>query len=299
MKNIIAIFIIILIVSSINLAQEKQLSSFPEFTPYVNVQDSSEKNSKNIAVRDLGMDQPARWLSVDPMADKYPGWSPCHYSLNNPLRFIDPNGMWSAEYDKDKNTVSVRYEKGDTYEGLYKQLGMSAGQFSKQYNVDLSKKIAGNASFDVTDRVLLNKNIDGNAGEGNCMSFVLNARGDEIPQAMSVKLQSGEVLNLPATESRIVDENFGNTLQNKYGYGSTSSPRIGDVTVFTGNYNNNTQNSIHTGIYLLNNQAGEAQYISRNGVGAPVSINTITDYRNIYNNASPSVSINGIYNYHK
>ncbi|MDP2189389.1 MAG: RHS repeat-associated core domain-containing protein, partial [Sphingobacteriaceae bacterium] len=37
------------------------------------------------------------WLSVDPMADKYPAWSPYAYTLQNPVVLIDPTGM-SAEW---------------------------------------------------------------------------------------------------------------------------------------------------------------------------------------------------------
>ncbi|PKO97546.1 MAG: hypothetical protein CVU14_10755, partial [Bacteroidetes bacterium HGW-Bacteroidetes-9] len=32
------------------------------------------------------------WLSVDPMADKYPNLSPYNYCMNNPIMLIDPNG---------------------------------------------------------------------------------------------------------------------------------------------------------------------------------------------------------------
>lgn len=32
------------------------------------------------------------WLSVDPLAEKYPGVSPYAYCLNNPLNIIDPDG---------------------------------------------------------------------------------------------------------------------------------------------------------------------------------------------------------------
>jgi len=37
------------------------------------------------------------WGSVDPLAGKYPGWSPYNYTLDNPLRFSDPNGKWPEE----------------------------------------------------------------------------------------------------------------------------------------------------------------------------------------------------------
>jgi len=32
------------------------------------------------------------WLSVDPLAEKYPGWSPYNYTLQNPVKLIDPDG---------------------------------------------------------------------------------------------------------------------------------------------------------------------------------------------------------------
>jgi len=32
------------------------------------------------------------WLSVDPLAEKFPSWSPYNFTMNNPLRYIDPDG---------------------------------------------------------------------------------------------------------------------------------------------------------------------------------------------------------------
>lgn len=40
-----------------------------------------------------------RFLSVDPLADQFPGWNPYHYVHNNPIRLIDPTGMSAEDYD--------------------------------------------------------------------------------------------------------------------------------------------------------------------------------------------------------
>lgn len=49
-----------------------------------------------------------RWLQVDPLADKYPGWSPYNYALNNPLKFVDTDGMGV----KEKIIAAIRIAGG-------------------------------------------------------------------------------------------------------------------------------------------------------------------------------------------
>lgn len=41
----------------------------------------------------------SRWLSPDPLAEEFPSWSPYNFVMNNPMRYIDPDGRMPIDSD--------------------------------------------------------------------------------------------------------------------------------------------------------------------------------------------------------
>ena len=65
-------------------------------TPMNKIKYSEERAPKTgfsyFGARYYDPDLSALWLSVDPMADKYPGISPYAYCAWNPVTMVDPDG---------------------------------------------------------------------------------------------------------------------------------------------------------------------------------------------------------------
>ena len=56
-----------------------------------------------------------RFHTVDPMAEMYSSYSPFTYVLNNPVKFIDPTGMWvetdTGYHTDDPDEIADWWEK--------------------------------------------------------------------------------------------------------------------------------------------------------------------------------------------
>ena len=127
------------------------------------------------------------------MAEKYPGWSPYNYTLNNPVRYTDPTGMVveegsKEEWNKQKNAIIERRDKlqtriddltakaerkGWSDEKLQKKIGNKG---IRAHLLNSSINTLGN--LEDSDQVYSLSVVSGEAGETTLKDGVINFQFD-------------------------------------------------------------------------------------------------------------------------
>ena len=98
------------------------------------------------------------WLSVDPLAEKYPNMSPYNYCLNNPLNLVDPDGR---DVIDPLLIMKIRGNRASNLQGMVRNSGSRPHQ-----GFDLEAKI-GTPVLAVKDAIVFKIIKDEKAAYGN------------------------------------------------------------------------------------------------------------------------------------
>ncbi|MBI2420248.1 MAG: RHS repeat-associated core domain-containing protein [Ignavibacteriales bacterium] len=110
-----------------------------------------------------------RWLNVDPLADKYPGWSSYNYCLNNPVNSIDPDGMLVAKPNNSHITAAIRlaYRTSSTYrEGHNAVLNNSNQLWTFKSGNSLRSRATTHSVYTPSGRAVTTTSISLKQGDG-------------------------------------------------------------------------------------------------------------------------------------
>lgn len=100
------------------------------------------------------------WLSVDPMASKYPSLSPYVYCANNPIKLVDPNGEeWETTEDAEfaQKLITIAQDRQKLYKPESKEykllqegingLNFMGNEEGQKYTFSKSSTSEGNVSL--------------------------------------------------------------------------------------------------------------------------------------------------------
>ena len=123
------------------------------------------------------------WLSVDPMAAKYPSLSPYVYCADNPVRCVDPNGEEIYEFDENGKYLRTSGDKGSSDQiAIIKENGDKImSQAYKHGTIQLGLKGTVNQK-DGTSVNVQSLRIKGDAQALDCFKFV--ADNSEVEWAL-------------------------------------------------------------------------------------------------------------------
>ena len=229
--------------------------------------------------------QLGRWHVPDLLAEQAYSWTPYRYAFNNPIKYIDPNGLWEFGTTEDKEgNKTLQLQKTDDSDNLalfMEESGMSKGQIKRKlFGGGKKGKAAMNAFFGGDASSINVSAFSGSTGEMlQGMESALNEGNAELATSNSDDMMDAQnncwnsTINLTTNgtvtpnldvsdgmgvlTSMLNGTNFDKALNN---YTNVSNPQKGDAIRYSANGGKSTT---HGAVFLLNN--GRTQIFTKNG----------------------------------
>ena len=109
----------------------ERTSSYEERFTFTGKERDSETGFSYFGARYYDSDILTAWLSVDPMADKYPSLSPYAYCAWNPVRLVDPDGEEMTKFEDENGKLLYETKDGSNAVFRLTERGKSGSAYFK------------------------------------------------------------------------------------------------------------------------------------------------------------------------